>query len=189
MSPGSQKALTLTEGERVRSDLCADIDVVPCVTSLRRLPIGVEELDASTFNAHFRDQGAKCWLIRTDRDASHQLRLYLDSVLTDLYQTSTCLQRAVWWKFSMPLIPSALLAQSFKGSFPKCVRNTVGARAVGGVCGLFDIAPSQLEVVMAGFNGADLRDRVVAHSNGFRKIEIGQINTLLHLEFDPSNDN
>ena len=187
LSPGSQKALTLTEGERVRNDLSAGVDVVPCITSLRRLPADSNELDTQTFNTVFRDQGAKCWLVRTDRVPSPKLRLYLDAVPPDLYETSTCRQRDIWWNFSMPRIPDALFAQSFKGTFPKCVRNTVRARAVGGVCGLFDIPHHLLDIVLSGFNGMDLRDRVVAHSNGFRKIEIGQINTLLRLEFDPSH--
>ena len=187
LSPGSQKALTLTEGERVRNDLSTGSDVVPCITSLRRLPAGTDELDRPTFDAVFRDQGAKCWLVRTDRNPSAALELYLDSVPSDVYDTSTCRQRELWWNFPMPPIPDALFAQSFKGTFPKCARNTVRARAVGGVCGLYDIAPDHLDVVLSGFNGMDLRDRVVAHSNGFRKIEIGQINTLLRLEFAPSH--
>ena len=39
LSPGTQKVLTLTEGERVRNGLQIDRDVVPCVTSLRHLPV------------------------------------------------------------------------------------------------------------------------------------------------------
>ena len=187
LSPGSQKALTLTEGERVRNDLSTTTDVAPCVTSLRRLPPNVHELDESAFNQHFRDQGTKCWLIRTDHDPTPQLALYLESIPRDLRQTSTCLQRNIWWKFTTPPIPDALLAQSFKGNFPKCVNNTVRARAVGGVCGIYDIDATQLQIVSNGLNGLDLRNRVVAHSNGFRKIEIGQINTLLDLEFIPSH--
>ena len=186
LSPGSQKALSLTEGERVRNDLSIGSDVVPCITSLRRLPAGTDELDRQTFNAVFRDQGAKCWLVRTDHSPSAALKLYLDSVPPNLYDTSTCRQRELWWRFPMPPIPDALLAQSFKRTFPKCVRNTVHARAVGGVCGLYDLEPDHLDVVLSGFNRMDLRDRVVAHSNGFRKIEIGQINTLLRLEFGSS---
>ena len=183
LSPGSQKILTLTEGERVRNGLSVTIDVVRCVTSLRRLPTDVPRLDRTAFNRYYRDQGAKCWLIRTDREPSSALRLYLDSIPESSYQTATCLNRSVWWQFTMPKVPDALFAQSFKGTFPKCAKNTAQAHAVGGVCGLYNITDRQFDVVATGFRGLDLRDRVVAHSNGFRKIEIGQLNALLQQEF------
>jgi hypothetical protein len=36
-----------------------------------------------------------------------------------------------------------------------------------------------MEAIIAGLGGEDLRDRVVAYSNGLRKIEINQLNALL----------
>jgi hypothetical protein len=53
LSPGTQKVLTLTEGERVRSGLTIGRDVVPCVTTLRDLPPGVKELDDATFRRYY----------------------------------------------------------------------------------------------------------------------------------------
>lgn len=157
-------------------------DVVRCVTSLRRLPADVPDLDPAAFDRYCRDQGATCWLIRTDQQPSAALRLYLDSVPESSYQTATCLSRSVWWQFDMPKVPDALFAQSFKATFPKCAKNTAQAHAVGGVCGIYNITDRQLNVVASGFRGLDLRDRVVAHSNGFRKIEIGQLSALLQQE-------
>ncbi|TPK71909.1 class I SAM-dependent methyltransferase [Mesorhizobium sp. B2-4-18] len=179
LSPGTQKVLTLTEGERVRSGLMIGRDVVPCITTLRTLPGDLRELDDSAFKKYYRSRGQKCWLIRTDIGQSAALRSYLNAVPAEQYQTATCLERLNWWEFKMPPLPDVLIAQSFKGEFPKGVRNAVGARAVGGVTGIYNATEKQMVAIVGGLDGQDLRDRVVAHSNGLRKIEINQLNALL----------
>ncbi|WP_196815021.1 Eco57I restriction-modification methylase domain-containing protein [Mesorhizobium sp. L103C105A0] len=183
LSPGTQKVLTLTEGERVRSGLVIGRDVVPCITTLRTLPGDLRELDDAAFKKHYRSPGQKCWLIRTDVSQSAALRCYLNAVPAEQYQTATCLERENWWEFKMPPVPGVLIAQSFKGEFPKGVRNAVGARAVGGVSGVFNVTVEQMVAIVGGLDGQDLRDRVVAHSNGLRKIEINQLNALLLAKF------
>ena len=179
LSPGTQRVLTLTEGERVRNGLEENRDVVACVTSLRLLPNDVRTLDQGAFQEHYRESGNKCWLIRTDDNPSAALQAYLDTVHWSAYQTATCLERDQWWRFDMPPVPGLLIAQAFKGLFPKTVRNTVGARAVGGVCGIYNISEEQSTRFLEALGGVDLRDRIVSHSNGFRKIEINQLNGLL----------
>ncbi|WP_413061947.1 Eco57I restriction-modification methylase domain-containing protein [Sphingomonas carotinifaciens] len=179
LSPGTQKVLTLTEGERVRSGLAIGRDVVPCITTLRVLPGELRDLDDVAFKRHYRTPGQKCWLIRTDATPSATLLAYLNAVPSADYQTATCLERETWWAFKMPPVPEVLIAQSFKGGFPKGVRNMIGARAVGGVSGIYDASKDQVATIIGGLDGEDLRDRVVAHSNGLRKIEINQLNTLL----------
>jgi hypothetical protein len=79
----------------------------------------------------------------------------------------------------MPAIPDVLISMSFKGKFPKAVRNRAQARAVGGVYGIYDLSAMQADQVVSGLGGLDISDGVVAHSNGLRKIEISQLNTLL----------
>src|SRR5690242_6174666 len=54
LSPGTQKVLTLTEGERVRCGLTIGRDVVPCVTTLQDLPTGVKELTEAAFRRYYR---------------------------------------------------------------------------------------------------------------------------------------
>ena len=186
LSPGTQKVLTLTEGERVRSGLIVGRDVVPCVTTLRMLPSELRDLDEAAFRLHYRASGQKCWLIRTDVKQSVTLRSYLAAIPPADYQTATCLERKQWWAFKMPPIPDVLMAQSFKGEFPKGVRNIVGARAVGGVTGIYNASNDQVTTIVEGLDGEDLRDRVVAHSNGLRKVEINQLNTLLLRRFNPA---
>ena len=60
LSPGTQKVLTLTDGERVRLGLQVDRDVVPCVTTLRYLPSGALKLDKEVFNRYYVRPGKKC---------------------------------------------------------------------------------------------------------------------------------
>jgi hypothetical protein len=183
LSPGTQKVLVLTEGERVRSGLRIRRDVVPCVTTLRILPEKIKKLDSDTFRTFYRLADQKCWLIRTDRTPGRALRAYLDGVSPADYQTSTCLERDDWWKFNMPPIPELLMSMSFKGRFPKGVKNVISARAVGGVCGIYNVNRLQGAKLLNGFGGVDISRRIVAHSNGLRKIEINQINSLLAKEF------
>lgn len=179
LSPGTQKVLTLTEGERVRSGLRIGCDVVPCVTSLRNLQPDVAELDSVAFRHHYRQRGHKCWLIRTDRAPTAALRSYLDAIPESEYQTATCLERGEWWRFNMPPVPRVLVAQSFNGEYPKGVVNRVRARAVGGVCGIYNVTDDQVLRLLDGLKTLELGNRVVAYSNGFRKLEINQLNTLL----------
>ncbi|GEM_PF-539722 len=186
LSPGTQKVLTLTEGERVRSGLEVGRDVVPCVTTLRQLPNEAKILDEATFRALYRNPGQKCWLIRTDEEPSRALQAYLDAVPEAEYQTSTCLERENWWKFKMPPVPALLMAMSFKGEFPKAVANMIAARAVGGVCGIYNVDPVQMQDLIGGLNGVNIRDRIVAHSNGLRKVEINQLNALFFDAFNSS---
>lgn len=179
LSPGTQSVLTLTEGERVRLGLIAWKDVVPCITTLRVLPPEVKALSEMSFTTHFRNAGLKCWLIDTSKPPSHRLRAYLDQVPQAMYQTSTCLSRNEWWKFLMPDVPEILIATGFRQNNPKIVINEVGARAVGGVCGVYGLTPRNRGLVANRLRKMNLMDRVVPHSNGLRKLEINQLNSLL----------
>ncbi len=179
LSPGTQEVLTLTEGERVRNGLRVGADVVACVTTLRGLDPGVATLTRQIFNAHYREVGAKCWLIRTDYPPSARLRSYLDSVPKRHRQTATCLARDDWWRFVMPAVPTILVATGFRGPRPKVVRNAIGARAVGGVAGVFGVGVARARDLTRRLRGAALGGRIVAHSNGLRKLEIGQLQTLV----------
>lgn len=185
LSPGTQKVLTLTEGERVRSGLQINRDVVPCVTTLRHLPSanGIRDLSNLTYQDYYRTPNQKCWLIRTDTKPSSALSAYIEAIPKESYQTSTCLSRPEWWKFSMPGIPDVLISMSFKESFPKAVRNSIKARAVGGVYGIYNLSASQIDNVLSALGGVDISDGIVTHSNGLRKIEVGQLNTLLLQSF------
>lgn len=178
LSPGTQEYLTLTEGERARCGLKRNIDVVPCVTSLRMIDDDTGALTEDIFQAKFVAPGRKCWLVRTDKSPSARLQRYLDSVPEEGRQTSTCTGRPIWWKFSMPAAPSLLMATGFRGS-PKVMTNVVGAIAVGGVCGIYGASATKAKKLAQALRREDYDGRVVSHSNGLLKLEINQINALL----------
>ena len=126
------------------------------MTTLRHLPGEVQSLEEQDFKAYYRTPNQKCWLIRTDKPASPALGAYLEAVREVDYQTSTCLAREEWWKFSMPSIPDVLMSTSFKGKFPKAVRNSVGACAVGGVSGIYNLSSLQTEKLIADLDRLDI---------------------------------
>jgi hypothetical protein len=178
LSPGTQKCLTLTEGERARNGLAIGEDVERCVTSLRHVDPTVHVLDESAFDRDFVRSGRKCWLIRTDKAPSARLQRYLDAVPAEDHDTSTCNLRPTWWKFSMPQAPALLMATGFKGR-PKVIENPIGAHAVGGVCGIYGSSKAKSKAVRTAIQGESFAGRVVSHSNGLQKLEINQINALL----------
>jgi hypothetical protein len=180
LSPGTQQVLTLTEGQRVHSGLHIRRDVVRCVTSLRSVPADLECLTRDVFDEHLLGVGAKCWLIRTDRDPSSRQKAYLDNVDPSLYQTVTCKNRESWWRFSMPQrTPEILMAQAFRSAAPKAVLNQVSAHAVGGVAGVYNIDPDSAARFIRALALADLPNRLIPYAKEMRKLEINQINALL----------
>ena len=188
LSPGTQKLLTLTEGQRIHFGLKIGRDVAPCVTTLRHVPAETQILDEATFSRHYQSAGERCWLIRTDIDPSPVLLSYLESTDVAARDTSTCNEREVWWRFTMPPVPDVLMSMSFRTEFPKAVENVFKARAVGGVCGVYNLDAAQVATLTSNSNQLDLRKRVVAHSNGLRKIEINQLNALMQDIFSPVAD-
>jgi hypothetical protein len=179
LSPGTQRWLVLTEAARARHGLRVGRDVVACVTSLRVLKVKATTLTESLFRTEYRDAGVRCWLVRTDREPSRELRDYLDTVPPGEYDNWTCNGRDEWWRFGMPGVPAALIASGFRGKTPKMVCNGVGAIAVGGVTGLHGVSGADARRLVARLRRVDLGSKVVAHSNGLRKVEIGQLQALI----------
>jgi|CXWL01.1.fsa_nt_gi predicted dithiol-disulfide oxidoreductase (DUF899 family) len=179
LSPGTQEYLTLTEGERARNALKVGDDVVPCVTSLRNYPASATILNRASFQRWFVSAGRKCWLIRTDRALSAQVRAYLDAVPKEGRNNWTCNSREEWWKFAFPTVPQALVASGFREGKPKMVLNGVRAHAIGGVCGIYCKSQKLAATILRKLRTVDYDGRVVAHANGLRKLEINQLNTLI----------
>lgn len=179
LSPGSQKVFVLTEGERVRHGLQRDRDVVPAVTTLRHVNPKGSTLTKAFFEQHYVLTGMRCWLVRTDTKPSRDLELYLGSVAAEDRSTATCTGRDIWWKFTMPESPDVLVSMGFRGNSPKCLRNTIAARAVGGVSGIYCTNTNTSEAIVDGLNSSKLRGRLVSYSTGLLKLEVNQLNTLL----------
>jgi hypothetical protein len=179
LSPGSQEVLTLTEGERVRHGLRVDIDVVACVTSLRPVAKSKLSLTESVFKKEYMLAGRKCWLIRTDREPTAVLAGYLAGVSSRARKTATCVERALWWKFLMPDIPTLLVSTGFRGDAPKIVVNTFKVHAVGGVSGVYGLTHRYQMQYARALRNMNVADGLVSHSHGLRKLEINQLNSLL----------
>jgi len=180
MSPGTQKVFTLTEGERVHAGLTYE-DVLPCVTSLRGIPADLARLTEAIFRKRFVDTGAKCWLIKSYADSiSSRLQAYLDTVSDKDRDTWTCNSRDPWHRYVLSDAPGLLVSTGFTKFGPKVLVNSVAARAVGSVCGVYTdnrIAWSSLRTHLMGIN---FEDRVVPHAGKLKKIEIRQLNAVLN---------
>ena len=179
LSPGHQRALVLTETERLSANLDVNKDVVPAVTTLRTLPRQCRNLTPTIFRENFIEAGLRCWLIRTDIQPSTSLETYLNSVDSAYRNTVTCQAREIWWKFAFPQTPQVLSSQSFRAPAPKTVLNSVGAKAVGGTCAVHGLTQKQARFLVNYIGDMNLEDRIVAHSNGLLKVEINQFNTLM----------
>lgn len=179
LSPGTQKVLTLSDGERARLGLRVDVDVVPCVTTLKHLPVGEARLDKATFEKFYVKAGKKCWLLETSGTPSTRLQMYLDAVPSTERDTATCNSRDDWWRFTMPEIPDVLVATGFRGANTKAVVNTHAVRAVGSVAGIYGVKRAERAGFAKRLVAKRVGDRVVAHSHGLRKLEINQLNYLI----------
>lgn len=180
LSPGTQELLILTERERREHGLKVGTDVVRCVTSLRPLSTNCKTLTERVFEADFMERGAKCWLIRTNGEPSNRLQKYLKGTPEEARRTSPCQAREEWWRFTMPNPPSVLVATGFSGGRPKAVRNAVGAIAVGSVSGVFGLRHQAAKEMVRALHVSRFHSRIVAHANGLRKVEVGQLETFLH---------
>lgn len=184
LSPGGQDIFVLTEEERLFHSLKKGVDVRPCVVSLRALGEDVQRLDKRAFDELFVGKGARCWLIRSDKDRpSPQLQRYLDSIPASSWgRYSTCTRRAVWWRYRPHPAPALLLASGFTGKRPKSLINDVGAIAAGSVYGVLvdpSLGPRIVEAIFRGLRAYDFKRRLVHHSNGLKKVEVRQLNTVL----------
>jgi hypothetical protein len=189
LSPGTQKVLTLTESERARLGLRVGRDVVRCVTTLRHLPSDQCSLTKEVFERYYVAKGEKCWLVNVrSRKISDKLRGYFDAVPEERYQTSTCLNRDQWWKFVMPQIPDVLVSTGFTKRYTKAVVNSTAVHAVGSVCGIYEVGRKKRNSIAKSLRETNLGHGVVAHSHGLRKIEINQLNTVLHQICESGND-
>ncbi|MBL7218681.1 MAG: class I SAM-dependent methyltransferase [Phycisphaerae bacterium] len=180
MSPGTQKVFTLTEGQRVHAGLKHE-DVLPCVTSLREVPPDLSHLTHTAFRKRFIDAGKRCWLIKSHSDTiSERLQAYLDHVPKKQRNTTTCTLRDLWYRFSLADVPGLLISTGFTSFGPKVLVNSVGAHAVGSVCGVHSDSNIGFSRVREYLTRIDFEKRVVPHAKQLKKVEIRQLNAVLN---------
>lgn len=180
LSPGTQKVFTLTEGERIHAGL-ERRDVVPCVTTLRRVPRDLRALSAAAFQKHFVRARAKCWLIRSfEGERSRSLNAYLEAVPQKDRQTYTCRNQSPWFNYHAHPVPQILVGSGFTRFGPKVLINSVGAHAVGSVLGIHGKARLALRSLQAYLLKINFETRVVAHAKTLKKLEVKQLNSVLN---------
>jgi len=180
MSPGTQKVFALTEGERIHAGLTHE-DVMPCVTSLRDVPADLIRLTVSAFKKRFVQPGLKCWLIKSCADhISKRLRAYLNSVPEHLRRTSTCSSQFPWYRYPLFEVPDLLVSTGFVAFGPKVLINSVGARCLGSVCGIYAPRLYNLSQLRKHLVEIDFEQLVVPHAKRLKKVEIRQLNGVLN---------
>lgn len=178
ISPGTQDVFTLTDGERIHHGL-SRADVVPCVTSLREIPTSVSVLDRSTFEKEFVLGGRRCWLIRSTERLSPALRAYLQAVPASARATATCKRQKPWYKYEHIDVPQLLVHSAFTTDGPRIVVNDVRAIPVGAMYGIFGCRCKHEMRLRRQLLSRPLLKRIVPHSGRLRKLEVGQLNSVL----------
>ena len=184
LSPGTQKVFCLTEEERIYNNLKVGRDVSRCVTSLKNLPPDWKVLSEKRFWRYFVEHGARCWLIRSDKEKlSSALQRYLETVDSLLRDTSTCRNREVWYRFPLPEPPALLFSTGFVKHGPLVLENPLGVIHVGGVAGIYGERTISFRKIASELRKYNFERRVVNHSNILKKLEINQMNTVLNVMF------
>jgi len=180
LSPGSQEIFVLTEEERLKLNLWKRADVRPCITSLRGVPKTLRRLTSAAFNEHYVSKGKRCWLIRSDEPkTSKRLKKYLASISVDAHDNYTCNARTPWYSYKPHPIPDIIYGAGFTSFGPKIVINEVGAIAVGSVHGIHSKSNFNRQKTIKHLLQIDFEKCVVAHAGSLKKIEVGQMNSIL----------
>ncbi len=184
MSPGIQSVFTLTDGERVHHGLSRD-DVVPCVTTLREVDDDLHVLDRQAFETHFVAAGRRCWLLKSrSATLSDRLRRYLDGVAPEQRNTATCRRQDPWYNYEAVPPPDILVHSGFTNSGPRLLLNTVRAIPVGSMYGIYGCPKGRAAEIKAFVASRRVFSRVVPHSGRLRKLEVGQLNSILPQVFE-----
>lgn len=179
LSPGGQEIFCLTEGERIHNRLVKGTDVVPCVTTMRHWKDDLNSLTEYQFQKLYVNAGMRCWLIKAWEEPSPQLTSYLNSIPESKRNNYTCTHRETWWKFSTHRPADIIYSSAFVNTAPKFLLNSVKAVAVGTIQGVHNVKKKHQSALRKKLSQTDFGARVVAHSGRLRKIEVGQMNTIV----------
>lgn len=179
LSPGSQKAFTLIEQERINLNLTKR-DVLPCVTSLKALPENLKVLNMVTFKKYFISKNKKCWLIKTDRELTDSLKEYVKNVPIEFRNTWTCENQKPWYKYRLHPTPRLLFSAAFKETGPRILFNKINAIAVGSVIGIHTDSKIDVKILHKKLLDFDFNSRIVPREEGLKKIAIRQVNSVLN---------
>ncbi|MGA7742837.1 MAG: class I SAM-dependent methyltransferase [Polyangia bacterium] len=178
LSPGCRDVFVLTEGERIHHGLSRQ-DVLPCVTTLRGVSPKLKVLDKAAFHEQFVRAGRRCWLIRSREKASDPLRRYLDNISPSRRATATCQRQEPWYNYEEVRAPALLLHSGFTSHGPRVLVNAIAAIPLGSMYGIYGCSRDRTDAVLGALQSSRILSRVVPHSGRLKKIEVGQLNSIL----------
>lgn len=185
LSPGSQSVFVLTEDERSELSLSSE-DVSAAVTSLKHVPSDITDLSSAAFHKYFVESGRRCWLVRSDRAVSRRLYRYLYKVPSAIKRNHTCKTRTPWYRFRPHPIPNLLFSSGFVKRGPKVMVNSIRATPIGAVTGIYANGETRWDDIRAKLATFDFESAVIAYAKTLKKVEIGQLNSVLRAIGDGS---
>jgi hypothetical protein len=104
-------------------------------------------------------------------------------------QTYTCRNQTPWFKYVPHPVPQMLFSSGFTKFGPKVLVNSVGARAVGSVCGIHSKTKLPLRRLQAHLLDTNFEEQVVAHAKTLKKVEVRQFNAVLNAFIEQEREN
>lgn len=181
LSPGNQKIFCLTEEERIKHNLRINVDVIPCIVSLKPLSKENKVLTEKLFYKQYVNNNQRCWLVNSSfTDISDSLKRYLESVLDEDKNTWTCNNREIWWEYPKVTSPKILYSSSFTTYGPKIVLNRFNVIAVNSAFGIY-INTNNFKIYkfIDFMKSYDFESRIVNHAGKLKRIEVNQMNSVI----------
>lgn len=180
LSPGSQKIFCLTEKERIKHNLEINIDVLPCIVSLKPLTKNHKVLTKKVFEELYINKDQRCWLVNSFNDnITENLQTYFNSIPKSDRDTWTCNKRETWWKYPIVKPPTFLYSSAFTKYGPKIVVNRINAIAVNSAFGIYTTSKVNLYKMTDYIKKFDFESRIVNHSGRLKRIEVNQMNSVI----------
>ena len=181
LSPGNQKIFCLTEEERIKHNLRVNIDVIPCIVTLKPLSKENKVLTEKLFYKQYVNNNQRSWLINSSSsNISDSLKRYLQSVLPEDKNTWTCNNREIWWEYPEVNSPKILYSSSFTKYGPKIVINRINAIAVNSAFGIYiNTNNCKIYKFIDFIKSYDFESRIVNHAGKLKRIEVNQMNSVI----------
>lgn len=119
---------------------------------------------------------------------SESLKSFLRSIPKIDRDTSTCNNRSPWYAYYSHPAPQILYSSGFTAYGPKFVANKIGAIAIGSVHGIHSKDSISKRALREYLSKINFEKRVVAHAGDLKKVEVRQMNGILHAFLEDSEN-
>lgn len=181
LSPGSRSVFVLRDTER-RAAKISRRDVYPCIASLRPMPGNLRRLTWGGFEKYYVRPNRRCWLLRTNgRALAPSVAVHLAGAPSSVRGNATCRVRRRWYSYTPPAPPEILYSNIFRtAGRPKIVENSAQVLNLGSVHGIAGgKAVKGKRELLKFLKQLDFTSGTLPWSGGLRRVEIGQMNSLL----------